>query len=148
MGAGAELLLFDCQLAHAATGTAGKVNLSLTALSDGLLQTSLAPVQDPDQGLASSGSWQSPTPLPLMAPGPEQAPDGDVGPIPSLRSLRIRTECASGPEAGCARKSVSTSIAPMCIFRLAGAPVYGLGEGAHTYDLTGINRRDEQRPAS
>ncbi len=72
MGAGMGAVLLDCQFAHAVTGTAGRVNLSLTALTGGLLRISLSPVKDPirpdELGVVAQASAAT-----LLPPGLAQA---------------------------------------------------------------------------
>ena len=62
LSGGAGILLLDSRFAHAAAGAAGSVNLSLTALTGGLLQISISPVMNaikPDE-LGVCGESRSP----------------------------------------------------------------------------------------
>ncbi len=134
-GAGAGSLLFDARLAHAAvSGGAGNVNLALTALTSGLLQISLSPVQEPvslgELGVSAGAG------TPLLAPGSAQARQRDWGKykIAILENpLRVQVS-----EDGRLRQEIRfDSDSTNVHFLLGGAPIYGLGEGTHSYDLTG-----------
>jgi alpha-glucosidase/alpha-D-xyloside xylohydrolase len=135
LGAGTGVLLLDTRLSCAATSAAGRINLSLVALTSGLLQISISPVANaikPDE----LGVAVNPAAVALAPSGPAQA---------LTRSwAKYRLEVLENPlrvrvsQNGVLRQEIRFDLDSTNVhFQLGGAPIYGLGEGTHAYDLTG-----------
>ena len=139
LGAGAAQLLFRKRIFAADipardTGQPGDLDLSLTALTPGMLRISIAPVR------ASPPVWElgvveRPSPRPLEPPGPPRAhalPWGRYRIEVSEDPLRIGV---SGSDGKLLQEIRFDTDSTAVHFQLGRAPLFGLGEGVPAFDL-------------
>ena len=141
LGAGVAGLLFEQQILAAGifadnTGTAGLVNLRLSARSEGSLHIAIAPVTALPEDSRELGVVEHAGSATLLSPGPAKPKTISWG----RYTIEVKTDplIITVSEKGKLRNEVRFDPDSTAVnVRIGDAPLFGLGEGVHPYDRRG-----------